>query len=350
VAPISIPDLSPDPAGIDHDFLLPQDHDIAELLPARPRDSHKGDYGKLLIVTGSRGMSGAARLVATAALRSGVGLVRVACPESIRAEVAAGVPEAVTIGLPETQSGGIADSAIEVLKTYLDWPDVIAVGPGLKTEEETALFLKHLFSIFRATPFVIDADALNLIAAAELDKHIPPDSILTPHPGEFARITQTFRSASLATPLSRTGSSALAESSLPSVHGGAGGGEFVLHPSSFYASITTLGDYSASRNLTVVLKGSPTVSSGAGQMIINPTGNPGLASGGTGDVLTGIISALWAQGLTALDAAWVGSYLHGRAADIAVESIGEISLVATDVIRHLPAAIKSVFPEEHLHE
>lgn len=323
VAPISIP--TPNDNRFRFDVVLPEDVDVDELLPRRERGAHKGDCGKLLIIAGSRGMSGAARLVALAALRSGVGLVKVACPASVRAEVAAAAPELMTIALPETEHGFIGEQAAEVLKQYLDWPDVIAVGPGLGRDEETALFLSKLFSIYRAFKFVIDADALNLIAEDKLEKQIPPQSILTPHPGEFDRL------------IAATGTAPFP--------GGQGGG------SSFFSRLSRLRSVADQWGLATVLKGSPTVTQGDGALIVNPTGNPGLATGGTGDVLTGIIAALWAQGLDAGDAAWVGAFLHGRSADIAVETLGEASLVATDVIRFLPAALRSVGePESDPHE
>ena len=162
VAPISIPDEEEIIAAAP--FWLPEDADIVQQLPPRPRDAHKGLFGNLLIVAGSRGMSGAARLMGLSALRSGVGLVKVACPESIRYEVAAFRPEVMTIGLPETARGAIAADALAELKSYIEWADVIAIGPGLGTEEETAQFLKALFN-YAKLPYVIDADALNLIAA-----------------------------------------------------------------------------------------------------------------------------------------------------------------------------------------
>ena len=308
VAPISIPEqeeiLAASPFG------LPEDGDVFDRLPARPREAHKGDFGKLLVIAGSRGMSGAARLCVMAALRTGVGLVKVAVPESIRAEVAAYSPEIMTIGLPETEAGTISNDALEIFKEYLPWANVVALGPGLGPNEETAKFLKEVLRMCRATPTVIDADALNLIAEYKLHKSIPKDAVLTPHPGELGRLI-------------------------------ANGYE------DFQERARAAREFAEKHHLTVLLKGSPTIcfdQSGFG--MINPTGNPGLATAGTGDVLTGIVASLRTQGLSSHASAWVGAFLHGRAADLAVEDAGEASLVAGDVIEYLPDAFLSLEEED----
>jgi len=304
VAPISIPEKEDVLAAAP--FGMPEDDDVFERLPVRPRDAHKGDFGNLLVIAGSRGMSGAARLVGMAALRTGAGLVKVAVPESVRAEVASYSPEIMTIGFPETEEGTISAAALETFKEYLAWADVVAIGPGLGQDEETAQFLKDVLRMCRATPMVIDADALNLIAAHKLLKSVPKDAILTPHPGEFARLT-------------------------------------AAQSESVQNRARSARDFAKDHHLTLLLKGAPTIcfdASGFG--MINPTGNPGLATAGTGDVLTGIVAALRAQGLSSHASAWVGAYLHGRAADLAVEDVGEASLVAGDVIEYLPDAFASL--------
>jgi ADP-dependent NAD(P)H-hydrate dehydratase / NAD(P)H-hydrate epimerase len=307
VAPISIPDHEQIIAAAP--FWLPEDADVELQLPARPRDAHKGLFGNLLIVAGSRGMSGAARLMGLAALRSGVGLVKVACPESIRFEVAAFRPEVMTIALPETAAGAIAANALDTLKSYIEWADVIAIGPGLGTDEETAKFLTALFN-FAKLPYVIDADALNLIAAHNLLASLPTeDVILTPHPGEFDRLT---------------------------------GQKYTDFPSRVAAGRT----FAQEHGVYLLLKGAPSISFDPdGLGVLNPTGNPGLATAGTGDVLTGIVGALRAQGLDSHSASWMAAYLHGRAADLAIEEVGMASLVAGDVISYLPAAFASVAEE-----
>jgi len=302
-SPISIPAVEEVIAAAP--FALPEDSDILENLPERPREAHKGIFGNLLVIAGSRGMSGAARLVSLAALRCGVGLVKVATPESVRSEVAAFRPEIMTIGLPETASGGIAPAAVETLKPYFEWAGCLALGPGIGTAPETARFLEGLFAITEL-PIVIDADALNLIAAHNLLDKLPKDVILTPHPGEFDRLA-SHKHADLA------------------------------------ARLPVAGELARTHALTLVLKGAPSVCFDAdGFGIINPNGNPGLATAGSGDVLTGVIAALRTQGLESFAASWVGCYLHGRAADLAVENAGVPLLVAGDVINSLPQAFASV--------
>ncbi|MCC6477180.1 NAD(P)H-hydrate dehydratase [bacterium] len=308
IAPISLPaemeklQLSP--------WRLPDDEDVWSVIPSRPRGSHKGYFGKLLIVAGSRGMSGAARLCAQAALRTGAGLVTLAVPETIRPE-AAQSPELMTVGLPETSSGCFKAESYEALKSYVEWADVIAVGPGMGQDKATAAFLKLLLAAGK--PIVIDADALNLISAHKLHDLIPRESILTPHPGEFSRLTgQTSVSS--------------------------------------YERIETASRFAESRALTIVLKDAPSVCvTPDGEFFINPTGNAGLAKGGSGDVLTGVIAALRAQHVGMVEAAWAGVYLHGRAADLAVERIEPAALTARDVISHLSAAIASLRERPHDH-
>jgi ADP-dependent NAD(P)H-hydrate dehydratase / NAD(P)H-hydrate epimerase len=310
VAPISIPEM--DEVLAHAPFGLPEDADLQSLLPARARDAHKGDFGNLLVIAGSFGMSGAARLVSMAALRTGVGLVKCASPLSIRSEIAGFRPEIMTIGLPETSAGTIAANAIETLIPYLEWADVIAVGPGLGQSPETARFLEVLFTYRK--PFVIDADALNLIAAHKLLKKLPADAILTPHPGEFDRLV-------------------------------------AVRHESFTARLAAARQFAVENSVTLLLKGSPTVTfDPSGYGVINPTGNPGLATAGSGDVLTGIIASLRAQGLESYPAAWIGAYLHGRSADLAVKETGEASLVAGDVIQDLPAAFASLQPDDESDE
>jgi len=220
--------------------------------------------------------------------------------------VAAYHPELMTIGLPETSEGTISPAAHDIFMEYLVWADVVAIGPGLGQEDETAEFLKEALRVCRATPMVIDADALNLIASHKFQKYIPKGAVLTPHPGEFARLGS--------------------------------------HPTEpFSARARAARDFAKQHHLTLLLKGSPTIcfdENGFG--MVNPTGNPGLATAGTGDVLTGIIAGLRAQGLSSHASAWVGAYLHGRAADLVAEELGEASLVAGDVIEYLPEAFASL--------
>ncbi|MBU1638559.1 NAD(P)H-hydrate dehydratase [bacterium] len=305
IAPISIP---PQPEILEQAaFGLPEDEDIAELLPPRARDAHKGDYGKLLIIAGSRGMSGAARLAGYAALRMGVGLVKVAAPESIRSEIASFAPEIMTIGLPETSNGTIAFSALDKLKADIAWADAIAVGPGLGQDAETAEFLKALLPM--TDRLVLDADGLNLIAVQKLISKLPAGAVLTPHPGEFSRLTGK-------------------------------------QDESFIERAEAARQFAADHGLVVLLKGAPSITVAKGlPAIVNPTGNPGLATAGSGDVLTGMVGALLAQGWEGYSAAFAAAYLHGRAADIAAEELGEASLISGDIIDFLPDSFFSL--EEH---
>lgn len=326
VAPICIPEMEDVLSAAP--FAVPDDEDLIDLFPPRARDAHKGDFGNLLVIAGSRGMSGAARLVSLAALRSGVGLVKVACPESIRAEVAMQSPEIMTVGLPETATGQISAKATGTVREHLLWADVVAVGPGLGRHEETGKFLEQLFNA-TDLPFVIDADALNLIAENGLIMNLPKDAILTPHPGEFDRLA-AWHSAE--------------------------NGDVEVDPeedeespsSPFTSRSIAAREFAKQYKTVLLLKGAPTVcydSYGFG--IINPTGNPGLATAGSGDVLTGIVAAFRAQGFESETAAFAAVYIHGRAADIAVADNGETSLIAGDVIDYLSEAFLSLEEGEY---
>jgi NAD(P)H-hydrate epimerase len=193
---------------------------------------------------------------------------------------------------------------MNTLKPYVEWADVIAVGPGFGQHEETARFLEAFLSVGK--PMVIDADALNLIAAHKLLAKLPADTVITPHPGEFDRLAGNSHA-------------------------------------NFQERARAARDFAKKHHLALLLKGAPTVCFDAtGFGMVNPTGNPGLATAGTGDVLTGIVAALRAQGLGPHASAWVGAFLHGRAADLAAEDVGEASLVAGDVIEYLPEAFASL--------
>ena len=304
VAPISLPLSTEDLFAAN--YLVPELGDLAALFPERRRDTHKGNYGKLLLVAGSRGMGGAVRLAASAALRCGVGLCVAAVPESIRSEVAR-QPELMTVGLPETATGHIAEKAWEKLASFVEWADVLAVGPGLGQERETSELLQKLLGSSKA--LLVDADAINLIAAHGLAGRLPAQAVLTPHPGELERLT----------------------------------GESY---SSQFERLSAARKFSSQHNVVMHVKGSTAVTvDSSGKAYLNMSGNPGLATGGSGDILTGIISALLCQGIPPVAAAWGGAYLHGLAADIAADVIGEVSLLPSDVINHLPSAFAELEPE-----
>ncbi|HUL72340.1 MAG TPA: NAD(P)H-hydrate dehydratase [Vicinamibacterales bacterium] len=273
------------------------------LIEPRSQDSHKGDYGHVLVVAGSRGKTGAAALAATAALRSGAGLVTVATPASVLPVVASLGMEFMTVPLEETGDGLVAFEALErVLEIEAD---VIAVGPGLGRSASTTAFVQAL--VERAgVPIVVDADALNAFAG-DADRLVGRDGVdivVTPHPGEMARLVGT------------------------SVE------EVQAH------RLDVARDFAATHRVHVVLKGHRTiVATPDGKVFINLTGNAGMATGGTGDVLTGMIAAWFGQLLDAEGAAKLAVYLHGLAGDLAEADEGEIGMIAGDLVDRLGDAV-----------
>lgn len=278
----------------------------ARLVPARPRTAHKGSMGHLLAVAGSKGKSGAAVLVGRAALRSGVGLVTVATPRSIQPIVAAAQAELMTEPLAESASGALGRAAGTAARRLLAARDALAVGPGLGTDGGTRAAVASLLA-GRKVPAVLDADGLNAFSAAlrprlKLRAGAHP-LVLTPHPGEGARLLATSTASIQA---DRLGSARR---------------------------------LAAETGAIVVLKGRHTiVAHPDGRASFNATGNPGMATAGTGDALTGIIGALLARGLSGFDAARLGTYVHGEAGDLAAGQLGEDGMIAGDLIDALPSA------------
>ena len=273
-------------------------------LPPRTPDSHKGDFGRVLIVSGSRGMSGAAILCATAALRGGAGLVRVAVPGDILPIVAGGNPCYMTTALPHDEQGHLAAGAAADVLHWASASDVIAAGPGLGATPAVAAVVRALLSDTTA-PLVLDADALNVLAGQTevlRGRAVPP--ILTPHPGEFSRLT---------------------------------GRKISDEPAERLASAVS---FAADHGVVLVLKGHGTVVTDGRRAYVNTTGNPGMATGGSGDVMTGLIAALLGQHLEPFAAAQLGVYLHGLAGDLARDDLGEVSLIASDLIAYLPRAFR----------
>lgn len=273
-------------------------------LPPRRPDSHKGDFGRVLVVAGSRGMSGAAVLCATAALRGGAGLVRVAVAEGILPLVAAGNPCYMTAPLPQDEQGRLAAAAEAALLDLVQASDVVAVGPGLGRGPGPAALVAALVERTPG-PLVIDADGLNNLQhhTDRLRSRTAP-TVLTPHPAEFAR---------------------LADSDVATVQ---------AHRQEMAVR------FAADHGVVVVLKGHGTVVTDGRQVYTNATGNPGMATGGTGDVLTGLIAALLGQHLAPFAAAQLGVHLHGLAGDLARDAVGEVALIATDLLQYLPAALR----------
>jgi NAD(P)H-hydrate epimerase len=275
-------------------------------LPARAPEGHKGDFGRVLLVAGSRGMSGAAILSTTAALRGGAGLVRVAVPGEIQSIVAAGNPCYMTAALLCDEQGCLAPGAEAEVIRLAAASDVVAAGPGLGQTPAVGAVVRALLTGTRL-PLVLDADALNVLAGQTevlRGRAVPP--ILTPHPGEFARLLGRDVSAD---PVERRESAAA---------------------------------FAAAHGAVVLLKGHGTVITDGRRVYINTTGNPGMATGGSGDVLTGLIAALLGQHLEPFAAAQLGAHLHGLAGDLARDDLGEASLIATDLIAYLPRTFRGL--------
>jgi ADP-dependent NAD(P)H-hydrate dehydratase len=280
-------------------------------LPARPRDSHKGRFGSVLIVAGSRGMAGAAALSGGAALRSGAGLVRVSTPSEIQPTVSSFEPSYMTYPLPCDEDGLIRFAPAQpILERLIGHADVVAVGPGLGQSDDIRKLVGFLIASAQK-PLVIDADGLNaLVGQTDLLAQRKWPIVLTPHPGEFARLTGSTITEVQSDRVPRA------------------------------AALALLCDA-----LVVVLKGAGTVVTDGRRYYINTTGNPGMATGGTGDVLTGVIAALLAQKLPPFDAAQLGVFIHGLSGDIARDQSGEIGLIAGDLVDALPDAFVHAMPD-----
>ncbi len=279
---------------------------IKPLLPQRPMASHKGTYGHAGIIAGSPGKTGAAALAGKSALRIGTGLVTVATPKTVNPTLEAQLLEAMTAPMPETDEGTLGISAYPFLSDFAKTRDAIAIGPGIGIHQETGELVRTILSNLNQ-PCVVDADALNLLAGhtSILSSNKFP-YILTPHPGEMARLLGNLSSGS------------------------------VNHDRLGIAR-----RFAKTHHIIMVLKGARTIiASPDGQAAICPTGNPGMASGGMGDTLTGMIVGLLAQGLSPWDAARAGVYLHGLAGDMGAEKLGQAGLIASDLIECIPHALK----------
>ncbi len=285
--------------------------DFAPLLAPRARDANKGSYGHVLVIGGSLGKAGAAAMAGFSALRAGAGLSTVATPKSALATVAGFHPEIMTELLPETEEGTISLRALESgsgLDTLLQ-RKTLAIGPGISRNSETAEFVRTIVKR-NATSMVVDADGLNAFeGVADKLNGCGRILVITPHPGEMARLTGLTIAEIQANRLE------------------------------------VARNFAREHELIVVLKGhrtliaGPTTAAPDGTVWVNPTGNPGMATGGTGDILTGMVAGLIAQHPQhALAATALAVYLHGLAGDLASESVGESSLVATDLVRFLPQA------------
>lgn len=277
------------------------------VISKRARDTHKGDYGHLLILGGSPGLTGAVCLAARAALRSGCGLVTAGIPESLNGILEVKLTEEMSLPLPETSSRTFSEKALEPCLEFIrERADAVLIGPGISTNPATSKFAGQVISAC-SKPIVIDADAIKIISVnKKVLKKLSAGSILTPHPGEMAWLT-----GKKAEEIQRDRE-------------------------------TTAMVFASEYKTLVALKGFRTVVTDGRELYINLTGNPGMATAGSGDVLAGIIGGFLARGLSCFDAARYGVHIHGLAGDFAAEEKGETSLVASDIIRKLPDAFKYI--------
>ncbi len=274
-------------------------------LGPRAPDSNKGDYGRALLIGGSQGMAGAVALAGMACLRSGAGLVTLATAAPAQATVASFEASAMTLALPADAHGRITNNARDAIVSAANGATVLAVGPGIGRSDELIELVSWLYQNI-SQPMVVDADALWALAqnAGALAKP-PAQRVLTPHPGEFARLLGVEKiDAQKREPLAR--------------------------------------DFAQRTGVVLVLKGHRTVITDGTHVYLNETGNAGMATGGTGDVLTGIITALLCQRLSTLDAARLGVYVHGLAGDLAAADLGQTAMISSDLVRYLPHAWKQM--------
>ncbi|NOZ23921.1 MAG: NAD(P)H-hydrate dehydratase [Planctomycetes bacterium] len=280
-------------------------------LATREPDSHKGTYGTVQVVAGSRTMNGAAYLCCQGALRCGAGLVILGSPTRSARILAPQLPCCLVQPLPATKNGALAEAAAPMLVNTSKRADVAAIGPGISRDDETKRAIVSLLQQIEA-PIVLDADGINnvandLYAIDGRDKRI----VVTPHPREMARL-MGFKST------------AEVQSN----------------------RVKTAMVFAERYDTIVVLKGHETIVTDGDRMFVNPTGNPGMATGGAGDVLTGMIAALIAQGLDTFEASALGVYAHGLAGDLAAKKLGQISMIATDIVEALPGAFQELVRTE----
>lgn len=281
-------------------------------LPDRAADAHKGNFGRVTLVGGSRGMAGSIAMSSIAALKTGSGLVSCGVPDRSLETVAGFHPAVMTIPMSDDGQGRFGDDAAFAITKQIRGVDAIGCGPGMTTKSGSVRLVERLLGV-RGVPRVLDADALNILAIlgwSTAAAFRPGDAVsqgplvLTPHPGELSRLT--------------------------GVSAGDRSGQ-----------VDAAIEISRQSGVVIVVKGGPTVVVGSGQTYTNATGNPGMATGGTGDVLTGVITSLLGQGMSAWDAARLGVWIHGRAGDRAAELHGAAGMTAMEVLDALPWAVRS---------
>lgn len=285
---------------------LPERGFVHSRMPRRTSNSHKGNFGHILIIAGSPGYTGAAALTSRGALRAGAGLVTLGIPKSLNRIMEAKLTEVITRPLPETKDAALHTDAMGHILKLLDKTDVLALGPGLGIHTETASLIRKLIPKVKK-PIVIDADGLNALRGDISILKVLRNCVITPHPGELSRL--------LKKPISEIQSD----------------------------RVGIARKTARELKITVVLKGARTViASPDGYVFINPTGNSGMATAGSGDVLTGMLASLIGQGLSPADASVVSVYIHGLAGDIAAKEKGEACLLASDIVEYLPKAMMEI--------
>ncbi len=284
--------------------------DAISLLPARTKSSHKGTFGHVLLIAGSRGKTGAALMAAKACLKAGAGLVTIGAPETVVNSLQSRVTEEMILPLNDKGNGTLSYTAADSIKKFIKARgEVLVIGPGLSVDDELKTLVAEVVTHSKV-PVVIDADGLNAIAGnTRVLKKCKSPLILTPHPGEMSRLEGLKKSTDKEGP----------------------------------DRVTRALSFSGKHRVHLVLKGVPTVTTTPeGTAFINSSGNPGMATAGTGDVLTGMIASFLAQGLPPAHASALGVYMHGNAADIVADKKGQESMVASDIIKELPGAFRSI--------
>jgi NAD(P)H-hydrate epimerase len=299
--PIGIPADVVESFDLKHQLITAEQ--VSELLPERKPDGHKGDFGRLFVIAGSTGMTGAASLTAEAAIRTGCGLVTLGCPRFVQPILATKLTEVMTHPLPDVaKKGCLALRGLGEIRKVTQGPDALVIGPGLGQHHETAELVRRFVSKLEC-PSILDADGLNALAGHPgIIQDCSAPLVLTPHPGEFNRLVD------------------------------------IPIPEDILERMQLVGEVAAELGVVLVLKGSPTlIAEPSGNCYLNPTGNNGMATGGSGDLLSGMIGSFMAQGLSGVDAAVVGVFMHGLAGDYAAEEFGTRAMIAGDMISHFPA-------------
>ncbi len=289
---------------------MAQSDDLAQIVkefqhafPERKKSAHKGEFGRVFILAGSRGLCGAGLLAAIGALRSGAGLTSLATPNECSGMILTKIPEVMIKPLAETEEGSVSQAAYPEIQRYLSGQNVFALGPGLSQNQETQGLIRQLVRESKI-PLVIDADGLNAFSDHRNElKNLNAPAVITPHPGEFARL--------FGAPVSDSESDRK---------------KAALEKAKEFGVI-------------VVLKGAGTVvATPKAEVYVNPTGNPGMAKAGSGDILLGIIASFLAQGFPPFEAAKYGVFIHGFAGDLTAKDFDEVSMTPGDMLNYLPQA------------